>query len=174
MKREEVKNLIKELNSKRNKIKAYLSYILYYMTKEKGDKPLKTTVMKVVYLLHSKYNIYFATFDSYLYGPYSRSIDSILTDLVNSEIVELESKISKTGNIYYIIKNAKFPKELEAFLSNDDKKKIEKSLNEIYNEFSSENKNKLSLDKLLKYVYNKDENYKNSEFGEPIEFEKKT
>lgn len=168
----EIKKIIEEHNFRRNRIKAYLSYILDYMINKKNDKPLKTTVMKVAYLLHSKFSIYFADFDSYLYGPYSKTIDSILADLISNGVVTLKSNISSDGYEYYVFESAKFPNELDRFLKNDEKKKLIKALDEIYNKFGkTPKKNKLSLNKLLDYVYNKDKFYKSSEFGEKIKFE---
>ena len=166
----ETKKIIEEHNLKRNRIKAFLSYILNYMINEKKDKPLKTTVMKVVYLLHSKYNFRFVNFESYLYGPYSRTIDSILLDLSNNDVVALKHKISHNGYDYFVFESAKLPKELEKFLDGSEKEELKKALDEIYIEFSDK-KNRLSLDKLLDHVYNKDKIYKESEFGEPIKFD---
>lgn len=165
----EKKKIIEEHNFKRNRIKAFLSFILNYMINEKKDKPLKTTIMKVVYLLHSKYNIRFVDFESYLYGPYSKTIDSILLDLSNNDVVSLKHKISRNGYDYFVFENAKLPNELEKFLDKSEKTKLKKALDEIYEEFGNKN-NRLSLEKLLDHVYNKDEFYKKSEFGEPIKF----
>lgn len=169
----EIKKIIKEHNLKRNRIKAFLSFILNYMINEKKDKPLKTTIIKVVYLLHSKYNIRFVDFESYLYGPYSDTINSLLYELEKDEVLEINERISNSGSYsYYIFEKAKMPENFKKLLTDEEIKKLTNALSDIYEKFGNARK-KLSLKDLLNYIYNKDKYYKNTKFGEPIKFESK-
>ena len=127
-----------------------------------GEEYSKTKLVKLLYLLDyetfkKKGNIFTGlTYKKYYYGPYSRTIEEVISSLKNKGAIMVLQRTGTSGRDYYVFK---LVKDIET-LDSKEKQEIQDRLESYLNE---------TLDEILDDVYST-EPVQNTKFGQEILF----
>jgi len=144
--------------------KALIAYIVKNYP-DAYDGLTKTKLMKLVFLVDYEYyrrykrTLTGATYVKYFYGPFSKEIAEILDEMVAHDLIQMESGISSSGNIYYVYKPTLLTEQLTHVVEKDPQ--IKRIVDSVIRE------NIAPLEKILEKVY-AIEKVKKSEFLERI------
>lgn len=101
--------------------------LLYLINKSEGFFPHRIRLQKMVLLAQREFGVPFSySYESYYYGPYSRELQSGVSNLIGEGLLEEEISESSFGNISYFYKSTPKGVDLAKGLDKDFKLLIDK------------------------------------------------